>query len=155
MTSPVSLPVGHELVASDFDAYENLTGVWQTFSGFQWIGATTNPAIVNGSITARYIQIGKLVIYSGVIVMGSSTTYGTGTWDINLPVTALNSGWSASGFARDNSAGTARQGVGWEASTTTLRPHDVNGDLGAFSATVPFTWATGDRLSWSAMYEAA
>lgn len=45
-------------------------------------------AIGNGTITGRYIKVGRSVTVYGGFAFGSSTSYGTGTYDISLPVTA-------------------------------------------------------------------
>ncbi|MGE7432751.1 hypothetical protein [Kitasatospora sp. NPDC001175] len=59
-------------------------GVWQAFST-TWAGATTNPSIGNGTITARYCQVGKRVDVVIKIVGGTTTNYGSGTWTWTTP----------------------------------------------------------------------
>jgi hypothetical protein len=52
-----------------------------------WTATTTNPTIGNGTLTGRYIQLGKLVIYRIYLVGGTTTTLGTGpAYFITLPV---------------------------------------------------------------------
>lgn len=155
MTSPVSIPAGHELLASDFDAYENATASWTDFApSVQWTASTTNPVLGNGTIAAEYRQVGKTVTYNGVINMGSTTTYGTGDWRINLPVAAAGGGKDV-GVATliDSSAQTnSRPGSSELVTTSTLRFLSTTGRV---DATNPFVWATGDALRWAITYEVA
>jgi hypothetical protein len=156
MTSPVSLPAGHAVVAADMDAYENLTAVWTDYSGsLAWTAASVNPALGNGTKTARYIQTGKLVLYAGVITMGSTTTFGTGLWSISLPVTSNGTLGVATGVVMvyDSSSATGhRPGAVRHNSTTKV---DIMSTTGNVDATNPITWATSDNLRWFITYEAA
>ena len=69
-------------------SYGNLidanAGTWQSYT-VSWTAATTNPSIGNGTLSGRYTQIGKTVIGSISLTMGSTTTYGTGAWSFSLP----------------------------------------------------------------------
>src|SRR5688572_28327966 len=69
---------------------DNLKAIGDPWTAYTptWTGTGTNPAIVNGTIGGRYLQAGKLVIGNFQIVMGSSTTFGTGSWLVGLPVPA-------------------------------------------------------------------
>lgn len=143
-----------EAMADQIDA---LTGTGFTAYTPTWTASSSNPAIGNGQIDAgyRYVPESDLVVYEGRIVTGTTTTYGSGFWQITAPITA--SAGSANrtvlvGEAIDASAGSAHPIVGrWFSGTLVF-----NGVAGtSVSSTVPFTWATGDELRWSITYEAA
>lgn len=124
-----------------------------------WTGLTTNPVLGNGTIAGRYTQIGKIVFLHIYLLMGGTTTYGTGFWKFSLPVTAIAAATSKgrNGTARfTDSSATATYG-------SFARADDTNGVTLRTSAapTVlvdlnnPFVWATGDELEVDIVYEAA
>jgi len=59
-------------------------GAWQTYVP-TWTGSGSNPVIGNGSIIGRYTQIGRTVHFRIKIIAGSTTTFGSGTYDFGLP----------------------------------------------------------------------
>ena len=152
MTSPVSIPAGHALVGADFDAYENLTGPWTSYVA-TWTASSSNPAIGNGTIDGHYIQAGDLLIYKGVIVVGSTTTFGTGYWIITIPV-AVTLGQRNVGVAalHDSSTSTNDRAGALELLSSTTFRVVANGRV---DATTPFTWASGDVLQWFYVGECA
>lgn len=60
---------------------------WTTFVP-TWGSSGTAPAIVNGTITGRYMQRGNDVKALIKMTVGSSSTVGTGNYNWTLPVTA-------------------------------------------------------------------
>lgn len=130
----------------------NTTGAWTTYTP-TWTAVSVNPAIGNGTISGRYTRWGKHVTTTVVITMGSTTTFGTGTYIFGLPVTAQSS--------------TPLSGTGriLDSSTTGLFPLLIVGDttstvIGVASSalvspTVPMTFATGDQIIYTLTYEAA
>lgn len=153
MTSPVSLPAGAEIEDTDLDAYENLTAAWTTYVP-DWTSSGTAPAIGNGTRSGAYIQVGKLVMVRGRLVFGSTSTFGTGSYRVSVPVTA-------SGGSVNESTGSlwlfdngTQSGIGtctW-VSTTTLWLSTASGDI---TNTSPWTWTTSDQIRWSIIYDAA
>ena len=116
--------------------------------------ALTNLSVGNGTMTAKYIQAGKLVVCTGKIVLGSTSTV-TGTIGIGIPVTAADTIAVGSALLYDSSTVATRSGGECDlASTTSLEFFGGNGG-GPASATLPFTWTTGDQLRWEILYEAA
>lgn len=129
-------------------------GAWTAYTP-TWGGNTTNPVIGNGTITGAYCQIGKTVFGRVNIVAGSTTTFGSGSYFISMPVTArITDQPVGHGFFVDASLGVRYSVILTPASTTNLwirysaQPVDAN-------ATTPFTWAQSDEISVSFVYEAA
>lgn len=116
----------------------------------------------NGTWTASYVKIGKIVHVRGRFVLGSTTTKGT-TMSISLPVTAAaNQVSTVSGAATwATVAGTNTYLLFPQiASTTTITMFAPN-VAGTYmtranlTAAIPATWATSDEVHFSFTYEAA
>lgn len=81
-----------------------LGNAWTTYAVSWTNSAGTNPAIGNGTITARYQKYGRMVAYNVAIVGGSTTTWGTGGtdfWKFSVPFTPFNTAtgnWCGSGM---------------------------------------------------------
>ena len=54
-----------------------------------WTG-TTNPGLGNGTLTGRWTRIGRTIIGSINLTIGSTTTGGSGSWAWDLPVVAAS-----------------------------------------------------------------
>lgn len=119
-----------------------------------WTALTTNPVLGAGTISGRYMRVGRMITYVGRLLMAADTTYGSGEWRISLPAglsAAQSSLGAGSALLYDNSSTSARTpGVCWLANSTTLA---FNGSNGALTATAPFAWATSDQLRWAITYE--
>jgi hypothetical protein len=150
MTSPVTIVAGQKILAADFDAYENLTAAWTSFTP-TWTATGTAPALGNGTITGRYIHTGKLVIYRARLDMGSTTTYGTGTWNFSIPVAFDTSGGHVGAAYLSDATGQS-----YPAATAFFGSIlFITANAGNVTPTVPFTWTTSDNLSWTVVYQAA
>jgi len=123
-------------------------GKWQSYT-VSWTASTTNPAIGNGTLTGRYIVIGKLCTYVLGLVMGSTTTYGSGDW-------------AFSGVAHLRKVATAN----YERIAEIVPANSVSvinmftdptqgSNSTKISATVPFTWGEGDAFRFEITYEIA
>lgn len=137
-------------VIFDNDAWTAYTPTW------------TNLTIGNGTNDFKYKQIGKLVIVSGIMTFGSTTSV-TGSIRLSLPVTA-SSGISVNtslGNAVLRDAGTATNyGPIFLASTTVIEILTYNASTtylstSSTSSTVPFTWTTSDQIAIHLIYEGA
>lgn len=156
-TPPLPVAANGEVIdGSDIttliNAVHGVTDAWTAFTPV-WSSSGVAPAIGNGTIGGRYIQSGKLVIYRGQILWGSTTTGGTGTWTVTVPVTVLDGAQTAVAILIDASAGATRMpgAVAFSAGTMTF----YAGTGGVANATAPFTWTTSDSLTWQITYEAA
>lgn len=140
-------------------ALHALTDAWTPYIP-TWTAPSTNPSIGNGSLSAKYLQAGKLVIYTGQMLAGSSTTFGSGVWSMSLPVTPAGPDlYIGTAFVFDNSAG----GGQTPAVTRMNLPIGIRfygsvpspANAGNITSTVPITWASADQLIWTVIYEAA
>ena len=112
-----------------------------------WSSTGSAPAIGNGTIAGTYWRIGKLIFFIESLILGSTSTVGTGTYTFTIPGVAANVGAVAFGVAVDASAALT-YGVNCVLSDTThLVPYPTNvaGSAG-ITPTVPFTWTTSDAL---------
>lgn len=151
----MAIAAGAFVDAADLAATQT---AWTSYTP-TWSGTTTNPVIGNGSITAAYKQVGKTVWYRGQIVFGSTTTFGSGTWELTWPVTPTslantNGGFIGPAYVLDNSSGATWSAVILSSSTTKLRIAVTNAAAtGVLTNSAPTTWAVSDRFSWIIVYE--
>jgi len=111
----------------------------------------------NGTWSATYAQLGKIVHVRALFTIGSTTTKGT-TMNISIPVAAssvnsspglLNAGISASNFCLVAVPSGSVMNVQALTTTGNYASH------ANITATVPATWATGDTLKLSFTYQAS
>lgn len=93
-TSPRTWLAGEKPAASVYNQHirDNLKAIgdpWTSYS-VAWTAGTSNPAIGNGTLTGAYMQAGKLTMLRIRIVMGSTTTFGSGEYRFSYPFTAAN-----------------------------------------------------------------
>lgn len=146
--------VPNSLVASSGTGW-----AWQTFSP-----SFTNFAIGNGTVVARYTQIGKMVwVYINAILGTTSTVSGSisftppvsasstynSTGNAVIGFGALNSGAVGAIAAPFFGGSNATLQIGYFAASST------NNNLTATSATTPGTWAVGNNFTATIIYEAA
>ncbi|MFC0628538.1 hypothetical protein [Kribbella deserti] len=137
---------------------DNLKAIGDPWTSYAptWTSTGTAPAIGNGTITGKYMRAGKLVIGRFQLVMGSTTTYGTGSWLVGLPVAAAEGFPFAFGTVQcfDASATLNHSRVLQSSGSTSAL---VAADAAGVRVTnlAPFTWTTSDRLAGIFSYEAA
>jgi len=132
-------------------------GAWEA-----WTPTTTGITVGNGTITARYMQIGKTVHFSYIFVLGSTSAL-VSDHSITLPVARRNtdSVGQANILLREigvnNYLGVPLYSPA-DASVLLIRPATSAASYvgnGFLSGTIPFTWADGDEIICSGSYEAA
>ena len=137
-------------------------------TGLKWQGAYTsytptftNLTIGNGSMSAKYLQVGKLVYVFIQFVMGSTSSMGTDPF-FTFPITADGSPQGPLGnyYIQDYGVSEYTGTFLYRSNTTAaLRIVAVNGIYAGgpnpLSATVPFTWGTNDYLEGTFIYGAA
>ncbi len=135
------------------------TSAWTAFTP-GWGGSGTAPALGNGTIKGRFKQIGKTVHFRIQLQMGSTSTYGTGSWNFSgLPVQVVNTGGDqiAQLQAYDSSANARLLGSASLAGSTFVTsfrtPSLTTPPLVDLAAAVPWTWALNDMLTIWGTYE--
>lgn len=138
----------------------SLDTAWTSYTP-QWTAPVTNPVLNNGTITGAYKLIGKTCFVRVRLVIGSTTTLGSGQWYFSLPFSAsIASGIQFPCSILDN-------GNAWYQGT-------VNGEYGGFtdrtaiigqssgsnssqgiSEIFPIAWGTSDSLQFNGSYEIA
>ncbi len=133
-------------------------GTWTT-----WVPTYNNFTIGAGTVVARYVELGDIVIAQFSLTFASDTTIDGSSPDVSLPVTANGSGFSVlpgtTAIAYESGSG-LRFCTSYLKSTTTaaIFPQEIiAGYLQAatVSATIPFTWGTGDVYAFTIIYEKA
>lgn len=127
---------------------------WQS-----WTPTWTNFTVGNGTVTAKYIQIGKTVCFSIKVLFGSTTSVTGSPPILTLPVTAKDSYSDEEsicyGTLRDAS-GFGYTGILCFKSTTQAQVYAINSGNYAFvSSSIPYTWTTSDYFTFVGIYEAA
>ena len=137
----------------------NISNSWTAYTP-NWTAASSNPVIGNGSLEGWYKVIGKTCFVRGNIVIGTTTTFGTGEWYISMPFTAshadailMTANLLDNGTAWYNAVvNGARAGFNFKA------PLQYQGGAGTaldVNATQPFTWTNTDRFLWNGSFEIA
>jgi hypothetical protein len=151
---------GEKTLAQGQMAFVETTGL-QFYDGSNWISAGyttsytpvwtttgTAPALGNGSLTGRFYRFEKLVHFVMKFAAGSTTTFGTGSFQFSTPtsISAVNNfGFPAVLLDQGTAFYTRAQGLGY---TTSLADKFIIIDSAgtAITATSPFTWANGDEI---------
>lgn len=160
--TPARLAVGAngEMLVADSTAATGLD--WKTaaeqYPWQAWTPTYTNITVGNGTVSARYQQIGKLVNVEYRLIFGSTTTIASPA-RISPPSTIYLAQYFAfNGVILDNGVAAYKMWVDppsnslFELAVETATGTYVG--AAAVSATVPMTWTTGDILTFRATYEA-
>ena len=135
----------------------NYTAYTPTFNGL---------SIGNGTVTSAYCRVNKFVHYWGRLVFGTTTSV-SGVTYFTLPVDcdatqSLDTTSFGNMYFYDLSASVVYPADGVSGASNASRAYmSALVTSGAYStkinigATVPFTWATGDIITWNFYYEAA
>lgn len=118
-----------------------------------WTTAGTAPALGNGTLQGFYSTFLGLVFATIQFTAGSSTTFGTGAWSFSLPAPnglILH----AVGGVHLVDSGTTDQPAVVDVASNALTFNVVSGS-GIVTASVPWTWATGDSIRASILYALA
>lgn len=132
----------------------NIEGPGVTYTP-TWTAASVNPAIGDGTISGWYTRNGNVITATITVVMGGTTTFGTGEYIFSLPVatTVTDRNFVGAVHALDSGnayrAGSCVLAPGVDADT--VRCYGDAGSTG-YSPTVPHTWASGDTLNISITY---
>ena len=114
----------------------------------------------NATYTAKYWQVGKMVSFFLLLTVGSTTTKGTSLY-VAAPVTAAASDAFNGVVAMFEDVGSAFVPAFVVPGDTTRFEIGTGNASGTYlqwngvSSTVPFTWATGDKIRCGGTYLAA
>ena len=153
MANPFPFVAGEVLTAADMNGIGEAVAYTPTFTNF---------TLGNGTVTASYVQVQKMVQVSVTITFGSTSSM-TGQISVSKPVTGAGGGALNTyvGVARLADSGTGVRMAAIRNDSTgsvSVRALDVSATYPTevnVSSTVPFTWTTNDQLLLSFVYEAA
>ena len=130
----------------------DISGAWTTY-----VPTLQGWTLGNGTLTGRYIQIGKRIDFEIAYTVGSTDTIAAANPGFSFPVTprALDVTRQPMGVATlfDTSANAFRLHIAAAFSTGQVNTYNPDGT--PQSNTVPWTWATGDKIVLTGTYEAA
>lgn len=137
----------------------NISTAWTPYTPI-WTAASVNPVINNGTIEGWYKLVGKTCFVRGNIVIGTTTTFGSGEWYVSMPFTASHAdAILMTANLLDNTTAWynavvngARAGFNYKAP---LQYQAVGGTANDVNATQPFTWTNSDRFLWNGSFEIA
>ena len=146
-----SFASGQVLTAAELNAI----GTWQDYTpSFSGI------SVGDGTLTGRYCQINKFVAWQVELVFGSTTT--VSATRVTYPVEAADAFLAGNGgqVTCEDNTGIDYFGSLFRFSTTEANVYVGKADstyltFSSLSSSVPFTWASGDRLIIQDFYEAA
>lgn len=155
------LASGFALPSGSVDPEDLTSGAGTSWTWQDWTPSYTNITVGDGTVVAKYAQIGKTVHFFWSIVVGSTSAVTNGH-TISLPVTAASrygtsNAYSPIGLAYTNDI-TGNAHAGWVRANSTTVMQPTWGTAGSGSqqtATFPINEATGDTYVVTGTYEAA
>lgn len=133
------------------------SGTWQNYTPI-WTTAGTAPSLGNGTLSGRYVQVGKLVVAQIEFVAGSTTTFGTSVYFFSLPVADVGANRSFAGAGQIEDASPSAQFqiiTKVEQGQQKISMWDPRSSSVLISSTTPITFASGDKIHATITYEAA
>jgi len=123
-----------------------------------WTASITNPVLGNGGSVGSYTRIGKTVHFRILITMGTTTTYGSGWYQLWCPITPAAGATSfaiGNGYLYDASAAVQYPLMGKLEGSGIISLWNTDVSNALVTASTPFTFATSDIITLSGTYEAA
>ncbi len=128
-----------------------MSGAWQS-----WTPTWTNVTVGNGTVTAKYKQVGKTVFYSLTFLLGNTSSV-AGSMVFTLPVTSIavtNVFFPIAKGSITNNSGAFNAFATWTTTTTaTVRYWDTNNNQNITGTTAPAAWGTNYALLLDGFYE--
>jgi hypothetical protein len=129
-----------------------------------WTPTFSNFTLGNGTVTAKYVQLGKTTQWYLKVVLGSTSVV-SGQITFTLPAatsstySSASADFMASGWILDSGTANFACMVGWNTSTTvTLAVWNAAGTYVTYNGVtnlIPMTWTTSDAFALAGTYEAA
>jgi hypothetical protein len=127
-----------------------------------WSPSYANLTVGDGTVVARYTQIGKTIVADFTFTLGSTSAVGTGP-TVSLPVNANTSNYTLGlnlvgtalmgGVTATPRTGMVRLATGQVMEPFAQTSSGTYTQIVGVTAAVPLTWATGDVLYMRAIYE--
>lgn len=140
------------------DQFNSMFAAWTTYTP-AWTAVTTNPVIGNGTLTGRHITVGVTSHVSILLIAGSTTTFGTGSYSFSLPFTSAAATVSYLGTARltgtDTWIGQTFLAPNASVASATFPASATNTRGANMSPTLPETHANGSTLRLSLTFQTA
>jgi len=114
-----------------------------------WAPTTNNLTEGDGTTEGAYQAVGQTCFFRWKFTCGASTSVGS-IVQLLLPFTPEGGGVCAASYYDTSASGRYPGAMTWEAGSTTAT---LVGDPGPITAITPFTWATGDRMWVSGLFE--
>lgn len=119
-----------------------------------WTSSGTQPSLGNGTLIGKWsIDKNGMVTVTINGTMGSTTTFGTGTYSWSLPFASASDGYIKVGSAYTNAGGASfsvgAAAVSSGASTVSVLPSSGGNSWGQ---TIPGTWASGNLFNLQVSY---
>jgi hypothetical protein len=127
------------------------SGAWTT-----WSPSYTDITVGNGTVTARWCRIGKVVNVYYRLIFGTTTSFGASPQFV-LPVTAAYPQRQTTGTLRDQGVGDYVGLAQIEGNTfypASILTNGTYATIGGLNATTPFTWGSTDSFFFEVSYEA-
>lgn len=122
-----------------------------------WTSNGTGPVLGNGTSAGEYVRLGNLVVGHANLTAGSTSTYGSGSYFLSLPVPARFTSISIGTAILSSGGGTYYIGVAQALSATTASIfwQSSTGSALRWGVSTPFTFASGNTADLQFVYEAA
>lgn len=160
LTRPVTHAPAYVVTSTDYNEFvNNFIELFDKTAGIDftptWSTSGTQPVLGNGTLTGKYVRLGKLILYTISLTAGSSTTFGTGRFEFLLPVTAGFTLGAAVAIMQDISVPVITTGAGFMISTTEFSVTYTGDTAPGITFNTPFTWAVNDTLQVTGLYFAS
>lgn len=150
LTDANDVPADMALLAQGTEnALSSLSPSWSPYPVAWSQSDGTNLSLGNGTLEGRWMQVGRLVHASVMMIRGSTTHLGSTAWTWSMPVNARAWGMvTGAGYM-------ARGGSEYPLTVRPITPGRVAllNPSGRLSNTNPNGWASGDSLFFTMTYE--
>lgn len=145
--TPARLAVGTNTAPLIADSTAATGLKWDYDTWTSYTPSAINVTVGNGTMVAKYKQIGRVMHVYIQFTLGSTSAIGSDA-GFGYPVAGVSESRNGRSWYYDVS--TQNHYIGWWSSSGYLK---YQGLFGVVNATTPFTWATGDVIAAAMTYE--